>query len=198
MLTIKHLEVIKKNFKKDDDSEKVLNSDCFKGWTLPVSQISYISDVISALDGDLKAVKDKFELDSYFQELNPFKPGFKKTLPKKKPDKKNKNTKRTFDDSKKSSHTKKNKKIETKDIEKKTKKEVVIMNTDLSSYLERITDYQIVSAHTTFELNKEVNKEMELYGWIPYGGASVAHAGMGSSLGGSGSYFQAMVKLKEK
>ena len=64
--------------------------------------------------------------------------------------------------------------------------------------LYRIKDYQLVTAHSSFELNQEVKKEMELYGWIPYGGASVSHAGMGSSMGGSGSYFQAMVKLKKK
>jgi hypothetical protein len=39
---------------------------------------------------------------------------------------------------------------------------------------------------------------MELYIWIAYGGVCVAHAGIGSSLGGPESYFKEMVKVRNK
>ena len=122
------------------------------------------------------------------KELTPFMPGFKKTPQKKRETK----TARKPAQEKKKAEKHKTAKPKT------SQEEGTLMATDISTYLDRITDYQLVTAHTPSALNQEVRKEMELYGWIPYGGASVAHAGMGSSLGGAGSYFQAMVKLKKK
>ena len=113
------------------------------------------------------------------------------SLPQKKPVLKITSTENTKNEKKK---TEKHKPTKSK----ASQEEGILMATDISNYLDRITDYQLVTAHTPSALNQEVRKEMELYGWIPYGGASVAHAGMGSSLGGAGSYFQAMVKLKKK
>lgn len=188
MLTVAHLKLIKENFSGEDDSKKILDNKLFQGWQLPISQISYISDIIEAFDGDLGQVLARLESDNYMQELTPFMPGFKK-----KPQKKKEKT-----ISRKPAQEQKKSKKQAPTKSKPLQKEQILMPIDTSSYLDRITDYQLVTAHTAPALNQEVRKEMELYGWIPYGGASVAHAGMGSSIGGAGSYFQAMVKLKKK
>jgi hypothetical protein len=188
MLTIDHLKVIQSDFSSDNDSKKISDNTLFKEWSLPTSQIHYISDIIDAFNGDLGKAMERLESDNYIKELSPFMPGFKKIPQKKKEIKSERQP---------SQEKKENKKpVSTKP--RASQKEGILMTVDSTSYLDRIKDYQLVTAHSSFELNQEVKKEMELYGWIPYGGASVSHAGMGSSMGGSGSYFQAMVKLKKK
>jgi hypothetical protein len=190
MLTLNHLEIIQKVFFVDEDAQKILTHESFKGWNLPVSQISYISDVIDALGGDISAAMNKFKSDEYVKELSPFMPGFKK-IPKK-PRVINKQTKKSESNpsAAKTKHPEK--------LSENQKSETRIVSMDSTTNIDRIIKYQTVSAHSIHELNKEVNKEMELYSWIPYGGVSVAHAGIGSSFGGPGSYFQAMVKLRKK
>ena len=188
MLTLDHLRLIQSEFSAESDAKKILDSGLFEGWQLPTSQISYLSDIIEAFDGDLEQAMTRLEADNYIKELTPFLPGFKKTPQK------NRETKTIRKPAQEKKKTEKHKPTKSK----ASKEEGILMATDISNYLDRITDYQLVTAHTPSALNQEVRKEMELYGWIPYGGASVAHAGMGSSLGGAGSYFQAMVKLKKK
>tara|TARA_B110000858_G_scaffold118639_1_gene135354 strand:+ start:218 stop:784 length:567 start_codon:yes stop_codon:yes gene_type:complete len=188
MLLIDHLRVIQNEFSSENDSKKILDNKLFQGWQLPTSQISYISDIIDAFDGDLGKAMARLESDNYMEELTPFMPGFKKTVQKKKEAKPNY----------KATQKKKENKKQVSTNSTTSSKEGILMAAETSSYLDRIKDYQLITAHTPSALNQEVKKEMELYGWIPYGGASVAHAGMGSSLGGAGSYFQAMVKLKKK
>ena len=188
MLTIDHLNLIKENFSGEDDSKLILNDKLFEGWQLPISQISYISDIIEVFDGNLDQALARLESDNYMQELTPFMPGFKKSPQKKK--------EKTI--SRKSAKPQKKITKQSPGASQELQKEQTLMPIDSYSYLDRIQDYKLVSAHTVSALNQEVKKEMELYGWIPFGGASVSHAGMGSSIGGSGSYFQAMVKLKKK
>ena len=79
MLTLDHLRLIQSEFSGESDAKKILDSGLFEGWQLPTSQISYLSDIIEAFDGDLEQAMTRLEADNYIKELTPFLPGFKKT-----------------------------------------------------------------------------------------------------------------------